>query len=78
LLLGIVLVGPYVSDPFQTNLIPSKQGFAVFVPLGVTVPEVDLVLKNWGDPLVSVLVYCNCPKYAFNVIIVLPFTVTSG
>jgi hypothetical protein len=78
LLLGIVLVGSYVLDPFQTNLIPSKQGFALFVPRGLAVSEVDLVLKNWGDPLVSVLVYCNCPNYAFNAIIVLPFTVTNG
>jgi hypothetical protein len=78
LLLGIVLVGSYYLDPFQTNLIPSRQGFALFVPEALTVSEVDLVLKNWGEPLVSVIVFCNCPNDAFNVIIVLPFTITSG
>jgi hypothetical protein len=38
----------------------------------------DLVLKNWGDLLVSVLAYCNCPSFAFNAILVLSFTVTNG
>ena len=78
LILGGCVVGAYILDPFQTNFTPSKTGFGIFVPKGITVSEADLILKNWGTPLVSVIVYCNCPSYRFNVSIVLPFTVTSG
>jgi len=69
----------YILDPFQTSFVSSKTGFGVFVPREVTVTEVDLVLSNWGSNLLaSVVVYCNCPTYRFNVSITLPFTVTSG
>jgi hypothetical protein len=79
LILGTALVGIYIFDPLQTKLIPSDQGFAIYVSTNVNVTAVQLALRNWGDqPLVSVLVWCECPKDPFNVMMILPFTVTSG